>query len=143
LLPIKWISDQIAVSPAFEDKEIKKIKEEGFDAIIDVRSEDHDDSELIRNAGMQCFHVSVDDRYAPTQNQLERILNFVNPLLDQEKKVLIHCQNGYQRSPLVAVTIFVHRGMDVADALGLLKQRFPESSFTPIQEEFIDHLKKI
>ena len=100
-----------------------------------------DDADLIEQAKMEFFHVEIDDRYAPTQNQFDEILDFVNPLLNQDKKILIHCQNGYQRSPLLAITILIKRGMNVTDAKKLLKHRHPTSSFTPPQEEFIEKLK--
>ncbi len=141
MVPITWISKNIAISPAFEMDEINHIKKIGIDAIVDLRSEDQDDADLIRQAKMEFFHVEVDDRYAPTRNQFDEILDFVNPLLNQDKKILIHCQNGYQRSPLLAITILIKRGMNVTDAKKLLKHRHPTSSFTPPQEEFIEKLK--
>jgi len=142
LVPITWISNNIAISPAFDMDELNNVKKMGIDVIVDVRSEGQDDEDLMRQAKMKFIHVEVDDCYAPTQNQSDEIINFINPLLNQDKKVLIHCQNGYQRSPLVAITILIKRGMKVADALKLLKQRYPASSFTPHQEEFIENLKQ-
>ena len=40
---LNWITDQIATSDSFETKELKDIKNMGFDAIVDLRSEDEDD----------------------------------------------------------------------------------------------------
>jgi len=119
------------------------IKEVGVDAILDVRSEYQDDADLIERAGMEYFHVGIDDRYAPTHEQLESILRFVEPLLTQNRKVLIHCQNGYGRSPLVAIAILVKHGMHVPDAVGLMEDKHPTISFTPQQEKFIYSLEQV
>ena len=132
-----WITEDIAVSAAFLEEDIHKIKQAGIDAIIDVRSEYSANRELIEGVGMQFLHLDVDDRYAPTQEQLRKIFDFALPLLEQGKKILVHCQNGYGRSPLVAVAIMVKRGLSVADAVRILEDRHPAASFTPQQEGFI------
>lgn len=137
MVRMTWIDNNIAVGPAFRKSDLNKIGQMGIEAIVDVRSEYQDDAVLIRELGMEFFHIPVDDRYAPTQKQLESILDFVNPLLNQDKKILIHCQNGYGRSPLVAVAILIKRGMYAADAVGLLEDKHPVVNFTPQQEEFI------
>lgn len=137
MVRVTWINNNIAISPAFRKGNLIKIRQMGIDAIVDVRSEYQDDDNLIRELGMEFFHTAVDDRYAPTQKQMESILDFVNPLLNQDKRILIHCQNGYGRSPLVAIAILVKRGMSVADAVGLLEDKHPAVSFTPQQERFI------
>jgi len=138
-----WINDNIAISPAFRTDELMNIKEMEIDAIIDVRSEYQDDADLIKRAGMEFFHVGIDDRYMPTHEQLESILKFVDPLLAQNRKILIHCQNGYGRSPLVAIAILVKYGMHVPDAVGLMEDRHPTISFTPQQEKFIYSLERV
>lgn len=142
MVRLTWINNNIAISPAFDKADLIKIRQTGIDAIVDVRSEYQDDEALIRESGMEFFHVAVDDRYTPTQEQLESILDFVNPLLGQDKKILIHCQNGYGRSPLVAIAILVKRGMSVADAVRLLEDKHPAASFTPQQERFIYGLEQ-
>lgn len=141
MVRMTWINNNIAVGPAFGKSELNEIRQMGIEAIIDVRSEYQDDAVLIRELGMRFFHVAVDDRYAPTQKQLESILDFVNPLLNQDKKILIHCQNGYGRSPLVAIAILIKRGMYAADAVRLLEDKHPVVNFTLQQQEFIYSLE--
>jgi len=63
LVPITWISKNIAISPAFEMDEINHIKKMGIDAIVDLRSEDQDDADLIRQNKMEFFHVEIDSFY--------------------------------------------------------------------------------
>jgi len=140
MVNISWINEQIAISGAISDKDILHLKTEGINAIVDVRSEYCDNRELIEKDGMQFLHVEVDDRYAPTERQLEAVLNFIDPLLDQNKKILVHCQNGYGRSPLTVIAILVKRGMDIASAVTLIEDKHPLASFTPQQEEFIYNL---
>lgn len=137
MVPLSWITDQIAVSGAFLKEMIPYLKSEGISAIVDVRSEHTDEKELIENAGIQFKHIGIDDCYCPTFEQLEEIFDFVEPILNEGRKVLVHCQNGYGRSPLVVVAILAKRGMNVADAIYLVEDKHPWTAFTLRQERFV------
>lgn len=137
MVNISWITEQIAVSGAFFDDDIGFLRRRGVDAIIDLRSEYCDNQEQIEKCGMQFLHIEVDDCDSPTKRQLEEIFKFVEPLLNKGKKVLIHCQNGCGRSPLVAVAIISKRGMLIPEAVSLVKEKNPWTGFTEHQEKFI------
>lgn len=137
MVSICWITEQIAVGSAFLDEDIPNLKEKGIDAIVDVRSEYCDNKELIEKSGMQFLHVGVDDRYSPNLEQLEEIFNFVEPLLDKGKRILIHCQNSCGRSPLIAVAILAKRGMGIAEAVNLIEDKHSITGFSEPQEKFI------
>ncbi len=137
MVNFSWINEQIAVSGAFLDEDLPDLKSEGVDAIVEVRSEYRDNEEIIKKFGMRFLHIAVDDRYSPTVEQLEKIFDFVDLILEEGKKVLIHCQNGCGRSPLVAIAILAKRGMAIPDAAGLIEDNHPTSGFTDQQEKFI------
>jgi len=137
MVAISWISDNIAVSGLFLDQDIPFLKKQGIDAIVDLRSEYCDNIKLIEELCIEFLHVEIDDRYAPTLEQLEEIFNFVEPLLDNNKKILIHCQNGCGRAPLVVIALLAKRGMTIADAVSLVEDKNPITGFTPQQEKFI------
>ena len=137
MVPLSWITNQIAVSGAFSKEMIPFLKSKGISAIIDVRSEYSDDRAFIENEGIKFMHVGIDDCYCPTFGQLEEIFSFVIPLLDEGKKILVHCQNGCGRSPMIVVAILAKRGMNVADAIYLVEDKHPWTSFTLRQERFV------
>jgi len=137
MVDASWITSQIAVSGAFLDSDIPYLKRKGINAIVDVRSEYCDNKELIAKFGLKFLHIAVDDRYSPTFDQLKIIFNFVEPILDKGKKILIHCQNGCGRSPLVAIAILAKRGMIVPEAVSLIEDKHPKMSFTYHQERFV------
>ena len=137
MVEIFWVTDKLAVSRAFCDEDILSLREQGIDAIVDLRSEHCDNIKLIEELCIQFLHVEVDDRYSPIFEQLEEIFHFIEPLLDSNKKILIHCQNGCGRAPLVAIAVLAKRGMAIADAVGLVEDNNPTTGFTPQQEKFI------
>lgn len=134
---ISWVTDQIGVSGAFSSSSIPFLQDEDVAAVVDLRSEYSDDRELIEKHGIKFLHVDVEDCYCPEFAQLETILGFVEPFLDSGKKVLIHCQNGYGRSPLVVVAVLVKRGMSIPQAVSLVEDKHPWTAFTPKQEKFV------
>ena len=136
---MSWITGQIAVSGEFTDRDIPLLKEQGITAVLDIRSERKDNEELLKKHGMDYLQVKVKDTFSPSYDQLEMAINFVEPLLDRGRKVLIHCQNGAGRSPLVVVAVLVRRGMKTSDALQLIKRRHPKCGFTDNQRCFLDN----
>lgn len=140
MLNISWINEQIAIGSAFLDEDIPQIKKEFIEAIVDVRSEYCDNKEVLKKYNIAFLNIKVDDRYCPTEKQLKEVFNFISPFLDKGKKVLIHCQNGCGRSPLVAIAVLVKRGMDIQKAANLVEEKHPWTGFTPQQEKFVYNL---
>ena len=89
---------------------------------------------------MEFFHTGIDDHHTPTREQLESVLNFANLFLNQDKKILIHCQNGSGRAPLIATAVLVKRGMSASDARRIIEEKHPAIGFSAQQEEFISGL---
>ena len=136
---MSWINEQIAVSGAFRDRDIPLLRKQGINAVLDVRSERRDNEDLLKKQGMDYLQVKVDDTFSPSFDQLEDVMDFVEPLLDGGRKVLIHCQNGAGRSNLVTVVVLVRQGMEVSDAIQLVKDRNPNCGFTDNQRYFLDN----
>lgn len=137
MVEISWITEQLGISRAFLDRDIEVIKKKGVDAIVDVRSEYTDSKSLIESYGMKFLHVDIDDTYPLSFKQLRKILNFVNPLLDENKKVLIHCQSAVGRSPTTVISVLVSRGYDISKAVGLVEDNHPWISLSTHQQRFI------
>lgn len=141
------VTDQLSVSDAPTEEDIREIAAEGYAAVVDLRSETCDDMGLLEKLGLAFFHVDIDDTYTPTMEQLHQIFTFADHFLGQGKRILVHCQNGCGRSPLMVAAILIHRGMPTPAALNLLYDRQPLTCFSDRQEIFIhgleEKLKKI
>jgi len=137
MIEISWITEQIGISRVFPNSELPYLKDEGVKAVIDVRSEYSDNKELLEKHEMKFLHVEVDDTYTPNFEQLERIFNFVEPLLNDKKQILIHCHNAYGRAPLVVVAILAKRGMGIPEAVSLVEDKHPHTNFSNRQQIFI------
>lgn len=136
------ITDQLWVGEAPNKHRIEEFAKIGISAFIDLRSEDCDDQVFLNHLGIDFLHVDIDDTYPPTMDQLMEILQFADPILDAGRNILVHCQNGYGRSPLIVAAILIHRGMSTEEALKLLYQRHPLTTLMHKQEVFIRSLEE-
>ncbi len=136
------ITDQLAVGEAPTKRKLEELARDGFNAVIDVRIEACDDEKFLNELKMAYLHIDVEDTDVPTLDQLDQIFSFADPLLDSGKRIFVHCQNGYGRSPLIVAAILVHRGMDTSDVLEILYDRHRVTTFTLRQEIFIRGLQE-
>ena len=132
-----WITENLAIGPALSQEEIKELPKIGIWAIIDMRSEYIDNRYLLSSLGIEFLHISVDDRYSPDFKQVEKLWQFVQVQWQIGKKVYIHCQNGYGRSPIGAICILVKSGWRMEKALYLVEDKHPFVSFTDNQQKFL------
>ncbi len=134
---ISWVTEQIAVGKAPLQDDFLYLKNLGINAIVDVRSEYCDDKELINKLGMKFLHLEIDDGYTPQKDDLDKLFKFALPLLEEGKKIFIHCQNGVGRAPLVCVVLLVKMGWQVQEAVNQVEEKHPFTSFNSRQEKFI------
>jgi protein-tyrosine phosphatase len=137
-----WITDQLSVGESPTESKFKEFADEGISAVVDLRSEAADNEKFLNKLGMSFLHVDIEDTDVPTMDQLMLIYDFADPLLDRGEKILVHCQNGYGRSPLIIAAILIHRGMTTADALTTLFEAHRYTTFTTRQEIFIRGLER-
>lgn len=132
-----WITETLAVGPALSADGIERLPQSSIGAVVDMRSEYCDDEKLLSKLGIEFLHLPVDDRYAPTFPQVEELWQFTSIQWGAGKKVYIHCQNGYGRSPLGAICVLTKSGWPMAKALYLVEDKHPLVSFTEYQQKFL------
>jgi protein-tyrosine phosphatase len=93
----------------------------GIRAVVDLREEDRDDEAQLRAAGIDLLHLPTPDLEAATAEMLDRGVRFVAERVQRGDKVLIHCQHGIGRSPLLALCVMVDQGWEPLDALAAAK----------------------
>jgi atypical dual specificity phosphatase len=79
---------------------------------------------------------------APTIEQLDQILRFVEQKNVQSKPVLVHCGEGKGRTGTVLAAYLIHHGLKAADAIGIVREKRPGSIQTLEQEEVLQEFEK-
>jgi protein-tyrosine phosphatase len=121
-LDLHWLTDRLAVGAAFPmESAVHLAKAHGIGAVIDLREEDCDDEERLRDAGIDLLYLPTTDQMSPGDATLDRGVEFAREHFARGNRVLIHCQGGIGRSPLLALCVMVDLGFDPLDALAHAK----------------------
>ena len=119
-----WVTDQLAVGGCFPIEHAARLAQaHGIRAIVDLRDEDRDDVEALASAGIYFLHLPTPDLNPATPEMLDRGVRFIRAHIRRDEKVLLHCQHGIGRSPLLALCVLVDQGMQPLDALALAKNK--------------------
>jgi protein-tyrosine phosphatase len=121
---ISWLDDQLAVSGCFPMESVAELaRTHAIGAVVDLREEDCDDRHALARAGVDFLHLPTPDLHPATPEMLDQGVGFARQHIERGRGVLIHCQHGIGRSPLLALCVMVDLGWEPLDALELAKQR--------------------
>jgi hypothetical protein len=121
---LHWLTEEVALGGSFPiDRASDLARAHGIGAVIDLRSEACDDAAALRSAGIELLHLPTPDLLAAGTQMLDRGVAFVRRHIERGDKVLIHCQHGIGRSPLLALCVLVDQGWEPLDALVHAKNR--------------------
>jgi len=76
----------------------------------------------------------VIDFTAPDLDQIQRMVEFIDQQIEDQRPVTVSCYAGIGRTGTVLACYLVHRGQDPADAMNRIRELRPRSIQTPDQE---------
>lgn len=130
-----WLTDELAVGAAFSMDAAERLAvDHGICAVVDLREEDCDDEARLRAAGIDFLHLPTTDQFAPSAEMLDRGVEFASGHIRRGQAVLIHCQSGIGRSPLLALCVLVDLGFEPLDALAHAKDC--REAVSPSQDQY-------
>ena len=90
----------------------------------------------LAEAGIEERRVELTDFGGLPSEAIERAVEAVMSSLDDGKRTYVHCRAGWQRSAAVAAGVVALReGIDVDEALALVRERKPSSDPLPHQRQ--------
>ena len=131
------VTPELFVGPQYRALGKKTLERWGITGSVNLRSE-YDDALHGLSFDQYCHLPTVDDQ-APTLDQLERGVEFIHQAISKGGKVYIHCAGGIGRAPTLAAAYFIHQGMQLEDAVELIRQTRPFIRIMPPQ---VDQLKE-
>ncbi|WP_129790735.1 dual specificity protein phosphatase family protein [Sphingosinicella sp. CPCC 101087] len=133
---LDWLTDKLALGGSFPAERTAWLVEGlAIRAVIDLRAEACDDADAVCRHGLGFLHLPTPDHHAVADSMLDRGVAFAARYLDRGERVLIHCEHGIGRAPLLALCVLVDRGRAPLEALHLAKERRPAVSPSPAQYE--------
>ena len=122
---ISWVTDHLAVGGApLSYEELDRIKASGVDAILNLCAEYCDLHEIETKHGFEVHYLPVHDEKTPDIGNLNRAMAWMDEIIRQNKKILIHCRLGIGRTGTVLYAYLSSRG---------LKSRLQETEFQKLR----------
>ena len=115
---------------------LHRLKELGVTGIVNMRTRSiHKEAPQ----EIQVLHLSTTDLHAPTIENLQKGVIFIQNNIDKGGKVYIHCRLGEGRGPSMALAYLISKGLTLDHAIELIKK--VRIFISPTQEQ-LDQLKK-
>lgn len=129
--PGGWARDWAAV-----DADLDELKQRGVGAIASL-TEDPLPLGVLRQHGMRHTHIPVADMAAPTMEQIDRFVEFVQEAQQCGLAVAVHCAAGMGRTGTMLAAFLVSQGVDARTALERVRRLRPGSVETSRQEAIV------
>jgi atypical dual specificity phosphatase len=119
-------------SPLEED--LAFLMAQGIGAIVSMTERALDEG-MVSGFGLRYLHLPVPDFCAPTIQQIEEFLAFLDG--PGQNGVVVHCYAGQGRTGTMLACALVHQGMSAEEAIRLVRAKRPPSIDTLVQEQII------
>jgi histidinol-phosphate aminotransferase len=108
VIPRLWMGS------APDKRQAARLARDGIDCVVDLR----EDGTIVGDWPPQVIvrHVALVDHGTPTLERLREIAATVSGLVEEGHEVLVHCQAGVERTPMVTCAALLTMGWSLADA---------------------------
>ena len=127
------MSPHIAVGGRVPPEGISELVRAAIRHVVDLRSEAGDDESTLRRYGIGLLRLPTIDARAPTQAMLREGVEWVRSRTAKNESVLIHCEYGIGRAPLLTCCVLVSAGIAPLDAIARVKNARAQASPSPEQ----------
>lgn len=133
--------------PAYMEWDMPRLRKMGFSVVVSLECERLNTFD-IEDAGFEHRKICVPDFTAPTFEQIDEFLAFVEAKHREGKKVLVHCYAGRGRTGTMLAAHLIRQGMHADAAIREIRERAQAAYgslrgvIEPEQEETLHHYER-
>jgi len=133
-----WLVDNKIAGAALSDSadELTEFWNLGIRAIVCLVEWPVDDK-LMRRMGFEYLHVKVPSFMPPTQEQIDKFIEFTKGMEEQGKPIVVCCRMGWGRTGSMLASYLVSKGFDADSAIEEVRRKRPRSVESSEQEEAV------
>lgn len=132
-VPLRYsrVTPQLYLGAQHGRRGIARLRNEGIEAVVNLRDESDDaDTDLLLTD--YCY-VPVVDNTAPTLENLEQGVEFIQKVIDADDRVYVHCHSGVGRAPTMVAAYLISQGDSVEEAVDKIRSARPFIRILPDQ----------
>jgi len=122
-LNMSWVTSNLAVGGRIRPEDIAAVARAGITHVIDTRSEHSDDVEALAKERIQLLYLPTRDTHPLSVEQMKQGAQWAQQAMEQNGRVLIHCEHGVGRSVQLTCAVLIYEGMHAQDAMLLVQQK--------------------
>ncbi len=138
-LDFHWITNRLALGGGiWSAANMRLLAAQGITHVIDMQAE-FDDSTICGGTGVLVLWNPCDDDFELKPPELfRRTVDFAREAFTQpQSRLYFHCAAGVHRGPMMLAAFLCATGMDLDDAMALIRSRRPDADFPPVYRESI------
>jgi atypical dual specificity phosphatase len=125
------IDEHFYLGGALMFDDLERLQRQGIEAVVNLCAERRDDEQRLAEANMAYLWLPVLDMCAPSFEQIEQGMHWIQYHLQRHHVIYIHCAAGVGRSATMLACWYVyHHGFNVAETLQYIKSKHPQMSLT-------------
>jgi putative hydrolase of the HAD superfamily len=132
-LDVDWVALDLAVGSRIDPNNVPRIRAMGIDAVVDLRAEESDDPNLLRQHGLSFLHLPITDCDPLTHDQMHEGSNWIARERREGRTVLVHCQHGRGRSVVLLAAVLIDEGLSATAAIERIRSRRPQVALSASQ----------
>lgn len=125
--------------PAPEEKDLKNLSDKGVKSIVCLL-EDNSNIEAYNTNGFESLWLPVPDNEAPTFEQVEKLVEFIDAQNEKNNPVAIHCQGGKGRTGTLIASYLISKGDTFEEAMNKIDKKQPNAIKKDFQINFLKEL---
>lgn len=125
--------------PVPEEKDLQNLAQAGIKSIVCLL-EDNSNIENYNKNGFKNLWLPVADDKAPTFEQVEKLVEFIDEQNKNNNPVAIHCQGGKGRTGTLIASYLIAKGASFEEAMEKIEANQPNAIKKDFQINFLKEL---